>query len=275
VLNQTFKEFELIIVDDGSTDESVSQVMRISDNRIRLIQKQNGGVSSARNRGIREAKYSYIALLDADDYWMPDYLLEQKRLIEDFPEANMWGCAFGYLEKENFQQVEHGIPIGFRGVLKNYWSMYKKSNIFSSISVVIKKEGFNVAGFFDERLKYSEDLDMWYRIILNFQVVFYNNTLTYYRIDAENRAMDKEIPLDKFLPYYIEKYADYRKSNADFRRFIDRFCLEAVFPHFVNGTYGEDVKRILNQIDLSEQKWTYRFRFMFPHLFGFMVKHLL
>lgn len=70
VLNQTSGEFEVLIIDDGSTDESVARVNEFSDSRIRLIQKPNGGVSSARNRGIEEARYRYIALLDADDVWL-------------------------------------------------------------------------------------------------------------------------------------------------------------------------------------------------------------
>ena len=272
VLQQSFQDFEIIVVNDGSTDDSVLKVLEMKDERIRLVQKPNGGVSSARNRGILEAKYAYIALLDADDYWGSDYLLEQKGLIEEFPEAGMWGCAFGYLEDNRFQEVEHGVLKNFRGVLANYWSMYKKSNIFSSISVVIRKDVFEKVGYFDERMKYSEDLDMWYRTLLNYPVVFYNKTLAYYRIDAENRAMYKEIPLQYFLPYFIEKYDTYRFQNPDFRKFINRFCLEAVFPHYVINKKNPDVIRIMKGIDLSEQKWTYRFRFLFPGLFRFMLK---
>ena len=72
VLNQTFKKFEVIVVDDGSTDGSYDVVKQFKDERIRLIQKENGGVSSARNRGIQETKYDHVAFLDADDVWEPN-----------------------------------------------------------------------------------------------------------------------------------------------------------------------------------------------------------
>lgn len=74
VLAQSYPYFEIVIIDDGSTDNSVQIVKLIDDKRIRLISKQNGGVSSARNYGIRMAKYEYLAFLDADDYWEPSYL---------------------------------------------------------------------------------------------------------------------------------------------------------------------------------------------------------
>ena len=96
VLAQTYKDFELIVVDDGSTDGSADVVKSFDDNRIRLISKENGGVSSARNEGIREAKNEFISFLDADDLWDKDFLLEIDKLINDFPEAGILGTSYSY-----------------------------------------------------------------------------------------------------------------------------------------------------------------------------------
>ena len=87
VMQQSYQDFEVVVVDDGSTDGSIDVVHKFLDERIRVVSKSNGGVSSARNVGIKEAKYNYIALLDADDYWEPNYLEEQVQKIN--PKATL------------------------------------------------------------------------------------------------------------------------------------------------------------------------------------------
>src|SRR5574344_1521257 len=202
ILVQSFADFELIIVDDGSTDDSVRVVNQFTDKRIRLIQKENGGVCSARNVGILHAQYDYIALLDADDQWDTDYLLEQQKLINEFPQASMWGINFAELfDGKLIHELETALPKGYRGVVENYFSMQGRvSDLFCSSSVVIRKSAFDVAGLFDERLKYSEDIDMWYRIIANFPVAFYDRYMSFYQYDADNRAMNRKRTLKYFLP---------------------------------------------------------------------------
>ena len=88
-LGQTYGDFELIVVDDGSTDGSVDIVSQFADTRLRLINQANAGVGAARNRGIKDAKYELITFLDADDEWMPDFLETVLELREEFPEASL------------------------------------------------------------------------------------------------------------------------------------------------------------------------------------------
>ncbi|HLP04521.1 MAG TPA: glycosyltransferase [Paludibacter sp.] len=267
VLNQTYTEFEIIVVDDGSTDDSVKRINEIVDNRIRLIHKPNGGVSSARNRGIENAKNRYIAFLDADDIWEPDYLLEQKRLIEDFPEAKMWGCAYGYISEAGKEEIDHALPIGYRGVIPDYFGMKKKTNIFWASSVVVDKKVFDEIPAFDVRMKIGEDLDVWYRIVLNFQVVFYNRILSYYRTDAENKAMHSKPDLQSTLFFYMEKFREYRRSNKTFRVFFDKLCLRQLYPYYLQVETRQAVKKIIKEIDFSEQPIRWRLQYMIPIVF--------
>ena len=272
VLTQSFCEFEVLVVDDGSTDESVQQVNQISDPRIRLIQKTNGGVSSARNRGMKEVTSRYIAFLDADDIWEPDYLMEQKRLIEDFPDASMWGCGYGYISAAGKVEIDHAMPVGFRGIIPDYFGMKKKTNIFWTSSVIIDKNVFGKIPTFDERLKMGEDLDVWYRIILNFPVVFYNKTLSYYRVDAENKAMHSKPELQDTLFYHIEKFEAYRRANKTFRLFFDKFCLRQLYPYFLQPETRQLVKDKIKIIKFSELPFRWRLQYMFPNVFRRILK---
>jgi glycosyltransferase involved in cell wall biosynthesis len=93
VISQKVQDFEIVVVNDGSTDKSADIVKNFSDTRIRLINQKNAGVSVARNRGINEAKSELIAFLDADDEWMPDYLETILRLREKYPCAGLYATS--------------------------------------------------------------------------------------------------------------------------------------------------------------------------------------
>src|SRR5690625_3750960 len=93
VLNQTYKKFELIIIDDGSIDRSLEVVEKFNDSRIKVFTFENNGVSVARNLGIEKAKYNYIAFLDADDEWEENFLFNVKKLIQTYPECGKIGRA--------------------------------------------------------------------------------------------------------------------------------------------------------------------------------------
>ncbi len=269
VIEQSFTNFEVIVVDDGSTDDSVSIVKQIKDNRIRIIKKQNGGVSSARNVGIENAKFEYIAFLDADDIWDVSYLETQAKMIVDFPEASMWGVGFERIyNNQHNSKNSHCDLTEFVGYVDDFWCKSNGCPIhYSSSSSVVKKHIFDIIKSFDERISYAEDLDVWWRIILNSKVAFNSHTLSYYIQDADNRAMNKKIPIDRYLPYYIDKYQTYRDKNIDFRRFFDRFCVNALYPYMLSGEYPDEVKSILSKIDFSQQKFSVKFRVRFPKTF--------
>lgn len=126
VLNQTFQDFEIVIVDDGSTDASVAEVQKFNDPRIRIISQANAGVSAARNRGIAEAKGEYVALLDADDRWMPGYLDEQMSLASKYQSCAIFGTNyyFSYPNGHKSSTILRKIPFKSEdGVLSNYFEV--------------------------------------------------------------------------------------------------------------------------------------------------------
>ena len=96
----------------------------------------------------------------------------------------------------------------------------------------------------------------------------YDSTiLAYYRQDAENRAMNRMIPLEKHIPYYIDKYAEARANNIEFRRFFDREMIYRLYPYLFDKQYRKQAKLLAKKLDYSLQKWTMKFRMKFPYLY--------
>ena len=274
VMAQTCRDFEVVVVDDGSTDDSYDVVerLRLSDaernKKIRLLHKENGGVSSARNAGIMAAQGEYVAFLDADDLWASTYLEELINLIADFPGAGIYGMGSNaILKSEQFAEDEKN---GFRGWVSNPWD--KNFGFWTGSSSSSSRANLIAVGLFDERMAYGEDLDMWYRLLLFGGGVYCSKCLAFYVQDAENRAMNKAIPFEKHLPFYIEKYTESRKNNLEFRKYFDEQCLYRLFPYTGIRKYRKDLKRVLRQIDFSLQKPSMRLRFMFPRLYKFYMK---
>lgn len=150
VLNQTFSDYEIVIVNDGSTDYSVAEAGKVQDDRIRLIHQQNAGVSAARNRGIEEAKGELIAFLDADDEWSPEYLFTQYHLYQKYPQCDVFACNY---EIQDFYQ--NRTPATIRrlpfkekdGILNNYFEVASCSNppLWTS-AVMVKKNSLTKGG---------------------------------------------------------------------------------------------------------------------------------
>ena len=157
VINQTFKDYEIVIVNDGSTDNSVAEVEKIHDARIRLINQQNAGVSAARNRGIEEAKGELIAFLDADDEWLPEYLSTQYKLFLKYPKCSVFACNYEFRDVTGrvTPALIHRLPFSDGdGILTNYFEVacYSSPPI-SSITIMVKKKAIQAIGGFHVGVK--------------------------------------------------------------------------------------------------------------------------
>ena len=288
VLAQTYTNYEIIVVDDGSTDDSarvVEELMKKSPSlqggdRGRLIRKPNGGVCSARNRGIQETKYDYIALLDGDDLWDEHYLEEQVKLIQDFPEAKMWGVSIAFIKHNRQTKWNQGMGEGYRGYVENYFGT-SHSDLFCSSSVVISKDVFNKVGNFDERIASSEDLDMWYRIILHYPIAFYDKVLAFYNQDAENRVAydtDVRFPLTKDIKYYFDKHNAEFECNPVFSHFINNYVAANLLK---DGYYfGTKQERIDSDVIVAKLRYSdihpkYKWIFKTPRCIGWIVYQIV
>ena len=217
VLAQIYTDYELIIVDDGSTDGSFTIAKQFIDERLKikgtedevkgyrlkvkgkensgaetngyklspinykLIRQANSGVSAARNAGVAQAHAEYIAFLDADDWWEPTYLERMAQLIEDYPDAGLYACNYVYY-KPGKTHVALNIPTGYI----NYPKAYYESNAMPvwTGAAMIPRKVFEEMGGFPLDIKLGEDFLLWSKIALRYPVAFLNEPLAYYNNDV-------------------------------------------------------------------------------------------
>ena len=271
VCEQTYTDMEIIVVNDGSIDNSAVVATSYSDARIRVLNKENGGVCSARNRGIEEAKGEFIALLDGDDIWDKEYLAEQVKMIRDFQEAAMWGINFAEVHNgQLIRRLSTGLPDGYRGYVDDYFHMRGRvSDLFCSSSVVIRRDVFGKVGNFDERLKYSEDTDMWWRIIATYPVAFYDRYMAFYRYDAENRAMQRGMRLRYDSPFVVDKYQEKQwKEKKEFYQWINRYSAQWIARYLFEDNQRDDAYEAARKLDYSVIPMKYKLLLKTPYWFG-------
>lgn len=187
VLDQTFSDYEIVIVDDGSTDSSVAEVEKVQDSRIRLIHQQNAGVSAARNRGIKEAKGDLIAFLDADDEWKPEYLATQYYLFRKYPECDIFACNYEFRDISGnvTSTILHKLSFaGDDGILTNYFEVASCSHppLWTS-AVMVKKQALLSIGGFPIGIKSGEDLLTWARLAVNGMIAYSKRPLAVFIFD--------------------------------------------------------------------------------------------
>jgi len=176
VLKQKLEPREIIIVNDGSTDNSLKRLGSIVDNRIRIINQENKGVSGARNAGIIAARGQYIAFLDADDEWLPDYLSTIKELINLYPSAIVYGTR--YYKKYDGDSLIVSKLKGLKfdttsGIIENYFEVCNNSDppLWTS-AVTVAREELNCLNGFPDDIRAGEDLLTWARLSLKGEIAY-------------------------------------------------------------------------------------------------------
>ena len=219
IINQTFRNFEIIIIDDGSTDSSCNIVESINDTRIHLTHQGNGGPSKARNTGIRLAKGKYIAFLDADDEWLPDKLQKQHELLNNNPEI-FWACAaykvIGGINEKNMTYSQPGVIKDAIDAISNGLSIWTST-------VVVNKDVFkNERLLFNNNINRSEDIEVWYKLACLYPKIGYiKEQVAVYNIKLHgsltNTAMEKEdfsfLSLHSRIDKELAIIDDYRRNN--------------------------------------------------------------
>jgi glycosyltransferase involved in cell wall biosynthesis len=221
VVNQNFTDFEVIIIDDGSTDNSLDIVSNIEDNRIRIFKQENRGAAFTRNRGIEKSKGEYIALIDADDYWYPNHLSELKKLIKTFPNEGLYcnnyeisySNNFTHKAIFNFEYKKHCV------IIDDYFKYSIINCIAWTSSVCFTKEKFNALNGFNTNLEIAEDLDLWNRFALKYRVCFNPKITMTYTFFAENSL--SKIENSKTRYNFINSYKNKENNNPSLKLYLD------------------------------------------------------
>lgn len=272
VINQSFTDFEIIIINDGSTDNSIEQIESFNDKRIKIINQKNQGAAAARNKGINEAKSDLIVFLDADDLWLNNHLEELKKLYQDFPNCGMY-CNRHKTKISNNKLIpnsySNSITDDFRGVIPDYFEASLVNRVSFTSSVMIPKVILKKHNGFDIHLSNGEDTDLWTRIGINHLVAISNKTTAIYCFNIPD-SLSKTIFSSKRIIDF-DNFKTYEIKNKSLKKFLDIYRLEYAMQYRIAGDI-EKSENLINEIESKIPLKTKILLLMPTFILRFMIK---
>jgi len=225
VIKQDFENFEVIVIDDGSTDKSWRKAKCINDDRIQIFQQENQGASVARNLGVQKAKADFIAFLDADDEWYPNYLSLIHEMIKNHPQKSIFATNYEVETAPNtFRKTQFSILLPHRiQVVDDFFEASLKDALFLTISVVVRKKVFMEIGGFNSSIPSGQDTDLFIRLGLIHPVVFTKEVGAKYNLQSENN-LSKTNTFENRLSY-LKAYNSIEKESLKKYIQLNRFSI--------------------------------------------------
>lgn len=272
VLKQSFKDFEVIIVNDGSTDRSIEVVSTFTDKRLKILNKINEGASTARNLGIQTAKYDFIALLDGDDIWYPNHLENLKELIDNYPNCGLFCTAYEtlYYNKKMVKGKFLEIDDSFEGIVSDYFTSSLINSMASSSSVAIPKIIFENYGKFDTNIRSGQDTELWINIALKEEVAFTSKISTRIIIsDRGNHLSYSNKRIDRLK--ILDRFKEDEKNNASLKKYMDINRYSVAIERKMNKD-KKSFRAIVRDIDLSNLNTKQKILLNLPRLALYSLK---
>ncbi|MDD5680055.1 MAG: glycosyltransferase [Candidatus Omnitrophica bacterium] len=246
VLAQTYKDFEIIVVDDGSTDNT-KEILRQYDDKIRYFYQDNRGVSVSRNKGMREANGEYVAFLDSDDIWMPNKLERQISYMDSNPDIGLtYSFARYYSKDENYEKIR---PKSIAITIKD---MIETDAVLPTSTVMLRKKCLDCVGFFDESMFGMEDFDFWFRVAERFPINFISDIMVHVRSFDVNLSNQNEKMWSGYIAVYnklIQKYKNVYDLRYMIRRLANRHYLLGAYL-YKNGDFENSRENIKKAVQL-------------------------
>lgn len=278
VLKQTYSEYEIIIVNDGSTDNSVNIIKQnFNDTRIRIINQSNAGVSAARNRGIQEAKGKWISFLDADDEWLPTYLETVSKVTDDCDEDLI--ILTGRFQQNFKTKVRScNIPIKYQNKISEI-RFFENPHVFVHISATtikasVLQKNFKQWGSFIEGQKSNEDFTFLFKVALHIKTIYIGKPLSIYNGGVENQAtstLKKQKKLDDFILFQnnvINEYFKISLRNIVFERFM-RYQFRHIILQLLREKNYNTITYISSHLSIKSSKmllpWFDKYIFLHKH----------
>ena len=259
VLSQTFTDYELIIVDDGSGDNSadIAALAIEGHANCHLIRQNNTGVSMARNNGVAASKGEYVCFLDADDLWAPNFLEEMAKLIAGFPEAGIYGTNYTIVNetKRKTRISPIGVEAGFENGYINYCQTYAKTLAMPlwTGAVCIPRSVYETEGGFNPQLKMGEDFDLWIRIAIRHKVAFLNKPLAFYNQDVEagKRAIGSLPPPETQFAFCADYLNENMEKDAELKYLVECIQIICLRNYYLSEKYHDQAVEVLDKMDLE------------------------
>ena len=275
-LNQTFKDFEIIVVNDGSTDNSAQVIEKsfCQNSNIQLFNRNNHGLSATRNFGITKAKGEIIALLDADDLWNPNYLSSLYELYEKFPKADLYGSDYIELYSEkNFLEPKKNISKTLKNtsfLVDDFFKVSMYQPIFTASNFAFKKSVFNTVQF-NESTQYAEDIEFFIKCNLNFKLAYMYRPLAEVYFNIPNQMTKAGFKGKTIIDFnQFEVFID---KNKSLKKYLDRYRYYFLVDCKLNND-TENYKKLTKNLEFSNLTTKQRFLLICPVLFVKSIKKI-
>ena len=264
IVSQTYKDWECIVINDGSSDNSLEVVKNVVDDFkmydliFKIVDQKNAGVAAARNRGVAESHGEYVCFLDADDWWEPTFLEEMDQIIKEYPDAGIYASNYIYY-KPGKTHVALDLPRGYMNYPEAY--LHSKQMPVTSITTCMPRKVFDEMGGFPAGIKLGEDFLLWAKTALHYKVAFCEKPLAYYNNDipATMRATRNLHAPEHHMLFHLDPLVSEinrlqsTSTKSAWLMLFDKLRVYGLLDYWLDERYHNAATIELEKVDWSKQ----------------------